>query len=110
MKLSQEISKRSSYKVAITGEAYRVGESRTRDLGAGLLATVYGVWLVYAAGARYLFMAAMLYAPGIIFYVIARREMGEKSFTLTEALIAAALVIAGVAAAYLMWTGTINPL
>jgi arginine:ornithine antiporter/lysine permease len=55
-------------------------------------------------------MAAMLYAPGIIFYVIARREMGEKSFTLTEALIAAALVIAGVAAAYLMWTGTINPL
>lgn len=97
-------------KLAITGEAYRVGESRTRDLGAGLLATVYGVWLVYAAGAGYLFMAAMLYAPGIIFYVIARREMGEKSFTLTEALIAAALVIAGVAAAYLMWTGAINPL
>jgi arginine:ornithine antiporter/lysine permease len=97
-------------KLAITGEAYRVGESRTRDLGAGLLATVYGVWLVYAAGAGYLFMAAMLYAPGIIFYVIARRKMGEKSFTLTEALIAAALVIAGVAAAYLMWTGAINPL
>ena len=97
-------------KLAITGEAYRPGESRTRDLIAGLVATVYGIWLVYAAGPAFLFMAAMLYAPGIIFYVIARRETGEKSFTLIEALIAAALIAAGIAAAYLMWTGAIKPL
>ena len=55
-------------------------------------------------------MAAMLYAPGIIFYVIARRETGEKSFTLIEALIAIALIVTGIAAAYLMWTGAIKPL
>lgn len=97
-------------KLAITGEAYHVGESRMRDLIAGLVATVYGIWLVYAAGPAFLFMAAMLYAPGIIFYVIARREMGEKSFTLIEALLAVALIVAGAAAAYLMWTGTIKPI
>jgi arginine:ornithine antiporter/lysine permease len=74
------------------------------------VATVYGIWLVYAAGPTYLFMAAMLYAPGIIFYVMARRERGEKSFTTIEALIAVALVVAGVAAAYLIWNGSISPL
>jgi len=97
-------------KLAITGEAYHAGEGRTRDLIAGLVATVYGIWLVYAAGPAFLFMAAMLYAPGIIFYVIARRETGEKSFTLIEALIAIALIIAGIAAAYLMWSGAIKPI
>ena len=97
-------------KLAITGEAYHVGESRTRDLIAGLVATIYGIWLVYAAGPAFLFMAAMLYAPGTIFYVIARRESGEKSFTLIEALIAIALIATGIAAAYLMWTGAIKPI
>ena len=97
-------------KLALTGEAYRAGESRTRDLIAGLVATVYGIWLVYAAGPTYLFMAAMLYAPGIVFYVIARRERGEKSFTVVEALLAVALVIAGIAAAYLIWNRSISPL
>ena len=97
-------------KLAITGEAYSAGENRARDLAAGLVATVYGIWLVYAAGPTYLFMAAMLYAPGIIFYVMARRENGEKSFTALEALLAAGLVAAGIAAAYLIWTGSISPL
>jgi arginine:ornithine antiporter/lysine permease len=97
-------------KLAITGEGYRAGESRTRDLIAGLVATAYGVWLVYAAGPTYLFMAAMLYAPGIIFYVIARRENGERSFTGMEAVLAAAIVLAGLAAAYLIWNGSISPL
>jgi arginine:ornithine antiporter/lysine permease len=97
-------------KLAITGEAYRAGENRTRDLVAGLIATAYGVWLVYAAGPTYLFMAAMLYAPGIVFYVMARRERGEKSFTTIEVLIAVALVVAGLAAAYLIWNGSISPL
>ena len=97
-------------KLAITGEAYRSGENRTRDLVAGLIATAYGIWLVYAAGPTYLFMAAMLYAPGIVIYVLARRERGEKTFTIIEALIAVALVVAGLAAAYLIWNGSISPL
>jgi arginine:ornithine antiporter/lysine permease len=97
-------------KLAITGEAYREGESRARDFVAGAVATIYGIWLVYAAGPAYLFMAAMLYAPGIVVYVIARRERGERTFTVAEALIAVALVVAGMAAAYLIWNGSISPL
>lgn len=97
-------------KLAITGESYASGESRTKNLIVGGVATLYGTWLVYAAGTNYLFMAAILYAPGIAFYVIARKENGEKAFTVTEGILAAALVCAGVAAAYLIWSGRISPL
>lgn len=97
-------------KLAITGEAYRADERRTRDLIAGLIATAYGVWLVYAAGPTYLLMVAMLYVPGILFYVMARRERGERNFTPVEALAALGLVIAGAVAAYLIWNGSISPL
>jgi arginine:ornithine antiporter/lysine permease len=97
-------------RIALSRDGYGVSDSTGRDLAAGAVATLYGVWLVYAADPKYLFMAAMLYAPGIVFYVLARRETGEKVFTLAEAVIAAALIIAACAAAWLLWTGAISPL
>ena len=97
-------------KIALGRDGYAPDESNARDLVAGLVATLYGVWLVYAADPKYLFMAAMLYVPGIIFYVRARRETGEKTFSITEALLALALMFAAGAAAYLLWTGAISPL
>ena len=97
-------------KLAITGEAYREGESRTRDLVVGLIATVYGIWLVYAAGPTYLFMAAMLYAPGI---VILRhrppRGRREELYSRWRSLIAVGFVDRRLAAAYDL-DGRISPL
>lgn len=92
-------------KLAVTGEAYGPGEGRTRDLVTGTIATVYGLWLVWAAGPTFLFMALMLYAPGIAVYVWARRESRETTFTRVEAVLAVALVVAALVAARLMWTG-----
>ncbi|WP_429925695.1 arginine-ornithine antiporter (plasmid) [Agrobacterium vitis] len=96
-------------KLAITGEAYKPGENRIGPMIAGLAATVYGLWLVYAAGPAYLFMCAVLYAPGIIFYVAARRQNGQQAFNPVEAFLAVALVAVGLLAAYEMWTGTVSP-
>lgn len=97
-------------KLAATGESYVPGESRARDFLFALIATVYGIWLCYAAGPQYLFMCAILYAPGIVFFVMARKENGKKVFTSIEILLAVALVIAAIAAAWLMWTGQLSPL
>jgi arginine:ornithine antiporter/lysine permease len=97
-------------KLAITGETYDRGNHRTRDLLLGGLATVYGAWLVYAAGLSYLLMCALLYAPGIAVYFWARRERRERSFTAVEALIAIGLVAAAVVAGWMMITGKISPL
>jgi arginine:ornithine antiporter/lysine permease len=96
-------------KLAITGEAYRQDESRLGPLVVGLVATLYGLWLVYAAGLGYLFMCAVLYAPGIIFYIAARLQNGQRAFRPVEAVLAVALAAVGILAAYEMWTGTVSP-
>ncbi|MFS8116004.1 arginine-ornithine antiporter [Rhizobium jaguaris] len=96
-------------KLAISGESYARGESRTVPMLVGLLATVYGLWLVYAAGLSYLFMCAILYAPGVLFYVLARRETGQRTFHLLEALLAVALIAVALLAVYEMWAGIVSP-
>lgn len=97
-------------KLALTGETYVAGRSRSRDMLLGLVATVYGIWLIYAAGPSYLLMCALLYAPGILCYGLARRENGLPSFRPYETLIAVGIFGAAVLAAVLMYRGTISPL
>jgi arginine:ornithine antiporter/lysine permease len=98
-------------KLAVTGNGYDIGETgRGRDMLVGALATIFGLWLVYAAGLNYLLMCAILFAPGILVYVKARRERGAKVFSSIEAIIAALIVGLALLAGWLMWTGKISPL
>ncbi len=97
-----------AFKLAVSGEGYGAGEGRGRDMFTGALATIYGAWLIYAAGPTYLLMCAILYAVGVPVYWYARFARGEKPFTGVEALIGLGIVIAAAIAAYLMWTGAIS--
>lgn len=97
-------------KLALSGEGYKPGEPRNLAMFLGVVATIYGLWLVYAAGPAYLFMCALLYAPGIIFFAWARRESGQQVFKPWELVLAIALVGVAILAAYQMWTGAISPL
>jgi hypothetical protein len=47
----------------------------------------------------------MLYAVGIAVYLWARNERNEPAFRGIEGLLAGVLALAGIAAAYLLWTG-----
>jgi arginine:ornithine antiporter / lysine permease len=98
-------------KLALTGHGYEMGETgRGKDMLVGALATVYGLWLIYAAGVNYLLMCAVLFAPGILVYAKARTESGLRVFSGFEIVIAIAIVALGVLAGWLMWTGKISPL
>ncbi|HVO00799.1 MAG TPA: arginine-ornithine antiporter [Candidatus Cybelea sp.] len=97
-------------KLALTGEGYRDGEGRGRDMVIGAVATVYGIWLIYAAGLQYLLMCAVLFAPGIVVYAKARWERGERIFHGIEALVAVVIIGLALLAGWLMWTGKISPL
>ena len=99
-----------AFKLALSGESYGPGEGRGRDMFTGALATVYGAWLIYAAGPNYLLMCSILYAVGVPVYWFARAARGQKAFSGVEALIAACIVIVAGIAAYLMWMGTISAL
>lgn len=98
-------------KLALTGETYDLGDgARRRDMLVGLIATLYGLWLVYAAGLNYLLMCAVLFAPGILVYARARQEHGEPAFVGKELFIAIGIGMLALLAIYLMWTGAISPL
>lgn len=98
-------------KLALSGETYAPRDkSRNRDIAIGAIATIYGVWLVYAAGLEYLLMCMVLFAPGILVYMRARRERGARAFTPVETVIAAGILALALLAAWLMWTGRISPL
>jgi arginine:ornithine antiporter/lysine permease len=99
-----------AFKLAMTGESYGPREGRNKDMFVGLVATVFGVWLIYAAGSQYLLMCALLYAPGILIYWWARNARSEKAFSVIEGLLAFGLIIAAAVAGYLMWTGTLSAL
>jgi arginine:ornithine antiporter/lysine permease len=99
-----------AFKLAATGNGYDMGETRGKDMLIGALATIYGLWLVYAAGLEYLLMCAVLFAPGIVVYAKARSERGERIFSGTDIIVAGVIIALALLAAWLMWTGQISPL
>jgi arginine:ornithine antiporter/lysine permease len=97
-------------KLATSGETYGRRESTAFDFIISLVASLYSLWLLYAAGLQYLLMCAILYAPGAIFYWQAKREVGEKPFRPTEITFFLFLCTAAIIAIYLMAKGIIKPL
>lgn len=72
-------------RLAVTGEAYADRpEGRTRELVVAALATLYTVFLLVAAGPTYMLLSLVLYAPGSVLFVMARREQGRRLFSPRE--------------------------
>ena len=69
------------------------------------LAAIYCLWLLYAAGPKYLLLSALLYAPGAVLYLAAKRQRAERAFTAREWVILAALLALALVSAYLLVTG-----
>jgi len=84
------------------------GYARKRDLAIGAAATIYCVWLLYAAGFKYLLLSALLYVPGIVLYAIAKREDGKPLFKGFEAAIFIALMILALGGAYSLYSGSLK--
>jgi len=78
---------------------------RRGDLVISFIATLYGSWLLYAAGLKYVLLSALLYAPGAIFFALARREQKQPVFRRFETGIFIGLVVLAITAAYLLIFG-----
>jgi arginine:ornithine antiporter/lysine permease len=92
--------------LAVRGERYEgaPGERR-KDLIIGAVALIYAIWLLYAGGTKYLLLSALLYAPGVILFAKAKREIDKPVFTNVEKLVFAAVVVGAVVAAYGLYDG-----
>jgi len=99
-----------AWKLARSGESYAPNENRSRDLRNGVISTIYAAWLLFAAGLDRILTCSVLYALGIVFFVVARKQHNaEKIFTKREKLLAICLVAAAAAAIVLIARGSINP-
>jgi arginine:ornithine antiporter / lysine permease len=59
---------------------YSIEHKETKQIVIGVIASIYAVWLLYAAGISYLLLTAVLYAIGIIVFRTAQKEYGAETF------------------------------
>ncbi len=78
------------------------------DVPIAALAALYCAWLLFAAGLKYLLLAALLYAPGAILYIVAKRQRSQTAFSGGEWLVLALLVGLAAVAAYLLSAGRLS--
>lgn len=95
-------------KLTMTRETYANGRSLVGDTVIATLATVYTLFLVYAAGPDKLLLSCILYAPGALLYIVARRERGLRVFTVAEAVLFGVIVCGAVAGVLSLATGAIR--
>ena len=85
-------------------------ETRGMSLWTGILASLYALWLIYAAGLQYLLMSTIIFALGLPVFWYAQREHdpGKPAFTRVGLAEAAALVIAAIVAIALFAKGIVQ--
>ena len=97
-------------KLAWTGETYEAEPALARNVDwvRAAIATVYALGMLYAGGLKFLLLSAVLYAPGTILYLLARREQKARIFTGPEMIVFALIVVAAIAALFALDTGLIS--
>ena len=81
-------------------------DGHTRELVVAALATAYMLFLLYAAGFKYVLVSFIVYAPATILFVMARREQNRLLFSPRERVILAVSIagaVLGVVALAVGW-------
>ena len=81
---------------------------RAGDTPVAAIAAVYCVWLLYAAGLKYLLLSAVLYALGAGVYIVAKKQRAEQPFTGQEWGYLALVCVLAIIAATMLATGRLT--
>lgn len=95
-------------KLTATRETYGEGKSHVPDMLVAGVATVYTLFLLYAAGMDKLLLSCILYAPAAALYFKARRERGLRVFRPAEAVLFGVIVIGAVVGVVSLATGALE--
>jgi arginine:ornithine antiporter / lysine permease len=77
------------------------GKQQPLALAIGLGASLYGLWLLYASGPLHLLLSVVLYAPGLLLFLFARRGgRGDVSLTQLERIAIGLLMAASLPAVW----------
>jgi arginine:ornithine antiporter/lysine permease len=79
-----------------------------KDATIAVLALVYTVFLLFAAGLKFMVLGFLIYAPGTLLYYMTRREQGKPLFAPAEWIVFAVAVLGAIYAVYGLATGYIS--
>jgi arginine:ornithine antiporter / lysine permease len=85
------------------------GNGRAAAMAFSSIAIVYTLFMFVAAGLKYVLLLAILFAPGTVLYLWARREQQARLFTPVELGILLLIAAAALAGVYGLATGLIEP-
>lgn len=73
-------------------------------LMVGMVASLYGLWLLYASGLINLMLSVVLYTPGILVFWYARTQQSQQApLNMAEKIIALAIIAGAVPATYYLF-------
>lgn len=86
-------------KLVLTRDTYRADRAGWgRDLTVAVLATIYTLYLLFAAGLKFVLLSFVIYAPATILFAMARREQGRRVFSAVEVVIFVIALLGAVSA------------
>ncbi|WP_437582960.1 basic amino acid/polyamine antiporter [Paramicrobacterium sp. CJ85] len=97
----------AGYAVKICLAPERPGDRRPGPVVFSTLALVYAVFLLIAAGPTYLLLALIVFAPGTLLYLRARREQRLRVFCPAELALAALVIVGAIVGVIGLVTGAI---
>lgn len=98
-------------KITLTGYTYdKNPKGRGKDKAIAIIASIYAIWLIYAAGIANLLMTSIFYVAGVFVYLKAKKEHGKGGLTSKEKITATLIAIAAIIAIVMIITGKISPL
>lgn len=96
-------------KLGVTGETYEgARRARRKELAVAALAVAYTVFLVFAAGAKFLLLSFVIYTPGTILFFLARSEQRKRVFTRAERVLFIVALAGAVVGVVALATGMIT--
>lgn len=90
-----------------SGPAVSARDNRTH-LVVGLIASVYSLWLIYAADPVYVLLGALAVVPGLVPYIWTRRKQGDRLFNAFEWVVVAVVLVAAVIAVVGLANGSLT--
>jgi arginine:ornithine antiporter/lysine permease len=79
-----------------------------RDMLIASIATLYCLWLLYAAGPKYMLLSGLLYAPGSLIYLATMKSRQGKPLSGPETGLLIIIWTAAAFAGWMLWTGTLT--
>ncbi|MDS4019814.1 MAG: basic amino acid/polyamine antiporter [Candidatus Competibacter sp.] len=96
-------------KLTVTRETYGPGSTgRGLDMTWAVLATLYAFFMIVAGGLKFVLLSCIIFAPGTLLFIFARREQQRRMFTPAEWVLFLVILAGAVVGIYGLATGIIS--